>query len=207
MQDPVEVAVTNQVDPSKLKQVYYDVSKNMKLSLLTHLLKHEQSGLVIVFCNTRRTTDFVVKNLQSNKVSAIAIHGGLTQNKRAKTIELFNDAKAGVLICTDVASRGMHIDNVSHVYNYEIPKDPKDYVHRIGRTARAGGAGKAINLLSDYDHDNFSRVMRDYRSFNIAKLKKPYVEQLKDVRMAPRQPPRRHNGGRFNRRPTHARRR
>ena len=92
----------------------------------------------MVFCNTRRNTDFVVKNLRANKVNATAIHGGLSQNKRTSTIGLFNKAKVSVLVCTDVAARGLHIDNVSHIYNYDLPSDPKDYVHRIGRTARAG---------------------------------------------------------------------
>ncbi|MAG15585.1 ATP-dependent RNA helicase [Candidatus Woesearchaeota archaeon] len=182
MIDPVQISVDNQVDPSKLKQVYYDVSKNLKLSLLTHLLDSEKSGLVLVFCNTRRTTDFVVKNLQANKIDAISIHGGLSQNKRNRIINSFNRAKAHVLVCTNVAARGLHIDNVSHVYNYEIPKDPKDYVHRIGRTARAGEAGKAINLLCEYDYDNFSRILGEYRNFSIKKIDKPYLKRIIAIR-------------------------
>ncbi len=175
------VSVSNQVDPSKLKQVYYNVQGNMKLSLLLHLLKTDRSGLAMVFCNTRKTVDFVVSNLKKNRIDAIAIHGGLTQNKRSRTMDMFSDAKAGVLVCTDVASRGLHIDNVSHIYNYEIPKDPKDYVHRIGRTARAGEEGIAVNLLSDFDHDNFGRVEREY-DFNIELRKRPYVERIMAVK-------------------------
>jgi ATP-dependent RNA helicase DeaD len=183
MKDPIKVSAKNQVDPSKLKQEYYDVKKNVKLSLLMHLLKKERTGLVIVFCNTRQTTDFVVKNVKANKIDAISIHGGLTQNKRSKTIGLFNGAKVGVLVCTDVASRGLHIDNVSHVYNYEIPKDAKDYVHRIGRTARAGDSGKVINLLSEFDYDNFSRIMEEYRSFKIDRLDVPNLEKINIVKV------------------------
>jgi len=178
MVNPVRVSADKMVDPEKLKQVYYDVQKNQKLALLIHLLKNEDSGLVMVFCNTRRNTDFVVKNLKANKISAIAIHGGLTQNKRTKTINLFNDAKVGALVCTDVAARGLDIDNVSHVYNYDIPKDSKDYVHRIGRTARAGEEGKVINILCDYDHDNFSRILQAYREFKIEKIKIPALEKV-----------------------------
>jgi len=178
---PIMVAAKKHVDPSKLKQVYYDVQRNIKLSLLVHLLKHEKSGLVMVFCNSRRTVDFVVKNLKINGINAIAIHGGFSQNKRTKTMELFNDAKVSVLVCTDVASRGLHIDNVSHIYNYEIPKDAKDYVHRIGRTARAGEEGKVVNLLCDFDHDNFTRVLREYSNFNIEKIEKPYIERVMAV--------------------------
>jgi len=177
MKNPIKVFVTKHVDANKLKQVFYDVSNNLKLSLLIHLLKQEKSGLVMVFCNSRRSTDIVAKNLQKNGISAMAIHGGLSQNKRLKSIDLFNNAKVGVLICTDVASRGLHIDNISHVYNYEIPRDPKDYVHRIGRTARAGQSGKVVNLLSNHDHDNFSRIHREYR-FSIENMKKPFLEKI-----------------------------
>lgn len=178
MKNPVEVFATKMVDPTKLKQVYCNVPKNMKLSLLVHLLRNEQSELVMVFCNTRRITDFVAKNLKANGIRAMAIHGGLSQNKRSNTMDLFNNAKVRVLICTDVAARGLHVDNVSHIYNYDIPKDPNDYIHRIGRTARAGEEGKVINLLSSYDHDNFSKILYEYRSFSIEEVKIPYLNKV-----------------------------
>ncbi|MBL7054530.1 DEAD/DEAH box helicase [Candidatus Woesearchaeota archaeon] len=189
MAKPTEVSAKKQVDPSKLKQAYYDVPKNMKLSLLVHLLQDEQSGLVMVFCNTRRTTEFVVKNLKANQIDAIPIHGGLPQNKRSRTMGLFNQAKVGVLVCTDVAARGLHVDNVSHIYNYEIPKDPKDYVHRIGRTARAGEKGQVINLLCEYDYDNFSRLQNEYRDFSIEKVEKPYLKRVFTVKVDDRKRP------------------
>ncbi len=191
MAQPISVSAEKMVDPNKLKQVYYNVLKNMKFSLLVHLLQQENSGLVMVFCNTRRTTEFVEKNLKSNKIDAIAIHGGLSQNKRTRTIDLFNNAKVGVLVCTDVAARGLHIENVSHIYNYEVPKDPKDYVHRIGRTARAGEERKVINLLCEYDHDNFSRLLREYRTFSIKIVQKPNFKKMNVRRDNFRQPPRR----------------
>jgi ATP-dependent RNA helicase DeaD len=184
MVNPEVVLAGKQVDPSKLKQVYYDMPKNMKLSLLVHLLKQEKSGLAMVFCNTRMNTDFVVKNLKANKIDAIAIHGGFSQNKRTRSLDFFGKAKFGVLVCTDVAARGLHIDHVSHVYNYEIPNDPKDYVHRIGRTARAGEEGKVINLLCDFDHDNFRRVQREYNGLKIDVAEKPQVERVIAIRTA-----------------------
>lgn len=176
---PIKVSAEKQVDPSKLKQFYYDIDKNKKLSLMVHLLENEESGLAMVFCNTRKTADFIMKNFRANNIKAISIHGGLTQNKRTKNIELFNKARTGVLVCTDVAARGLHIENVSHVYNYEIPSNPKDYVHRIGRTARAGEQGKVINLLSNFDHDNFSRILQEYRNFMIKKMNQPELRQVK----------------------------
>ncbi len=182
MDDPVTVLAERQVDPSKLKQVYYNTQKNGKIALLIHLLKNETSCLSIVFCNTRNTTDFVNKNLKANGIKTVSIHGGLTQNKRSNTIELFNKGKVNVLVCTDVAARGLHIENVSHVYNYEIPKDAKDYVHRIGRTARAGEEGMVMNLISEFDHENFGRVLNEYRDFNVEKLEKPYTERVTIVK-------------------------
>jgi len=197
MIQPTKVSATKMVDPKKLRQVYFDVQKNQKLSLLVHLLKSENRGLVMVFCNSRKNTDFVVKNLKANKIRAVAIHGGFTQNKRTKTIDLFNNAKVGVLVCTDVAARGLDIDNVSHVYNYDIPKDAKDYVHRIGRTARAGEEGMVVNLLCDYDHDNFSRVLREYSEFNVQKTRTPALKSI-HVRIDRQDQPRRRQ---FHRRP------
>lgn len=181
MTKPIEVSARNLVDPKKLKQFYYDISKNMKVSLLAHLLQHEKSGLVMVFCNTRRTTDFVVRNLQVNRINAIAIHGGLSQNRRTRTIGLFNGSKVEILVCTDVAARGLHIDNVSHIYNYDIPKDPKDYVHRIGRTARAGESGKVVNLLCKDNHDSFSKIIKTYRTFSIEKVETPDLKRIRII--------------------------
>jgi len=177
MQNPIKVSAEQYVDPRKMKQVYYDVPDNMKFSLLVHLLKNEESGLVMVFCNTRRNVDIITSNLKSAGIDAMAIHGGLSQNKRTRTMDIFHSQKAYALVCTDVAARGLDIKGVSHVYNYDIPKDSKEYIHRIGRTARAGKEGKVINILSSRDHDNFSRVMRD-NDVNIVKEEMPRVENV-----------------------------
>ncbi|MBS3136753.1 DEAD/DEAH box helicase [Candidatus Woesearchaeota archaeon] len=178
MNNPIKVSGVKHVDPKKLKQVYYDVQRGMKFSLLLHLLENETSSLVMVFCNTRRSTEMVVDSLKMNKMDAIAIHGGFAQNKRTKAIESFSKGKVGVLVCTDVAARGLHISGISHIYNYDIPITPVDYVHRIGRTARAGEEGIVVNLLCDYDHDNFSRLLREYKSiFIIEKIAVPTVKR------------------------------
>ncbi len=91
----------------------------------------------------------------------MAIHGGLPQGKRNNIMEKFNSGKSCVLVCTDVAARGLDIPDVTHVYNYDIPRESKQYIHRIGRTARAGAQGKAINILSSKDYDNFSQVLKE----------------------------------------------
>lgn len=161
MRDPVYVESENQVDPAKLHQIFYDVPSNMKFSLLVHLLKNEKKGLVMVFTNTRRNADYVAHNLQRNDVDAMAIHGGLAQNKRSRIMEEFHSSKALILVCTDVAARGLDVKNVSHVYNFDVPKTSTDYVHRIGRTARAGKDGIAITIVAQRDYDNFRNVLRD----------------------------------------------
>jgi len=177
MENPVQVSVESYIDPAKLNQVVYKVNADMKLSLLVHLLKNESSNLGMVFCNTKRNTDKIAKKLRNSGIDAIAIHGGLTQNKRNNIMQLFHSGKVSVLVCTDVAGRGLDIQGVSHVYNYEIPRESKQYIHRIGRTARAGAKGKAINILSEKDHDNFSSVLRDNDVY-IKEMKLPDMEKI-----------------------------
>ena len=172
--NPVEIAVQSQVDPSKLKQVYYDVPDHQKFSLLVSLLKKENSDQVMVFCNTRRNVDFVVENLKQAKIHATAIHGGLEQKKRIRVLEEFHK-RGGVLVCTDVAARGLDIKAVSHVYNYDVPDDTKDYIHRIGRTARAGKEGKAIIILASRDYEKFGNLMQS-KEIHIAPEKLPELE-------------------------------
>ncbi|VVB84480.1 putative ATP-dependent RNA helicase [uncultured archaeon] len=162
MKKPLQVSVESYVDPKKLVQTYYDVGEDLKFSLLVHLLKHENSKLVMVFCNTKRNTDKVAKNLRFADIDAMAIHGGLPQGKRNNVMDRFHSGQSCVLVCTDVAARGLDIHGVSHVYNYDIPRESKQYIHRIGRTARAGAEGKAINILANKDYDNFSAILKEY---------------------------------------------
>ena len=172
------ITVESYVDPTKLKQIYYDVDGRVKFSLLVHLLKKDKSDLVMVFCNTRRNVDLIVKNLQRYDLKAMAIHGGLTQEKRNRTLQKFHDGQARILVCTDVAARGLDIKNVSHVYNYDIPKNSNEYIHRIGRTARAGNEGEAISLVSSRDYENYRAVLRD-DSLKIKEEPVPEVEMLR----------------------------
>lgn len=178
MKHPVEVMAESQVDPSKLKQIYYDVPDDLKFSLFVHLLKQDHSGLVMVFCNTQRNTDFVAKNLHRFGINALAIHGGYSQAKRTRTMEQFHSKDFQVLVCTDVAARGLDIKDVSHVYNYDIPKEPNQYVHRIGRTARAGAEGIAVNILASRDYENFTQVKRYNPDSNIERQELPEFERV-----------------------------
>ena len=159
LRNPLIVKTQSYVDKSKLRQIYYDIyQQNHKFSLLVHLLKHNTSGLAIVFCGTRRESDVVAKNLRNQGIQASAIHGGMSQHKRSQSLNALKKEQTDVLVATDVAARGLDIKNVTHIYNYDVPKTSTEYVHRIGRTARAGMNGIAITLLTERDHDNFRRV-------------------------------------------------
>ena len=176
--NPVEISVESHVDPSKLKQVYYDVPDNKKFSLLVHLLRQEESNFVLVFCSTRRNVDFITDNLIRTGIKAKAIHGGLDQKKRLRVLDEFKKQGVGVLICTDVAARGLDIQGISHVYNYDVCPDSKDYIHRIGRTARAGKEGKAITILAHRDYENFSSLTHG-NELNIANEELPQIETVR----------------------------
>src|SRR3989344_5842245 len=178
MNSPVEVSAESFVDPTKLKQVYYDVPDNGKFSLLVYLLKNENAHLVMIFCNTRRNADFVCKNLKTNGIEAQVIHGGMEQPKRNRVLKSFDNTKVNVFVCTDVAARGLDIKGVSHVYNYDTASDPKDHVHRIGRTARAGKEGIAINIIASRDYDNFSNVQRHNPGLKIERKETPHYERV-----------------------------
>jgi len=179
--DPVEISVKPHVDPSKLKQVYYDVPDNKKFSLLVGLLKKENADLVMVFCNTRRNVDFIADNLIMAGIHAKAIHGKIEQKKRIRVLDEFHKKGIGVLVCTDVAARGLDIKGVSHVYNYDVSIEPKDYIHRIGRTARAGKEGKAITILASRDYEKFSALMQ-LGGVKITREELPYIENIR-IRM------------------------
>jgi ATP-dependent RNA helicase RhlB len=125
--------------------MYYP-SNDEKPRLLVGLLKHMDPRRSMVFVNTRRAAEDVERILRGNGLNAEAISGDVPQRKRLRMLKDFHEGTLAVLIGTDVASRGLHIPDVSHVFNYDLPNDPEDYVHRIGRTARAGAEGDAISF-------------------------------------------------------------
>ncbi len=168
--DPLKVKTDTKVKKELLEQFYYDVHKQEKFSLLFHLIKLENIGLSIIFCNTRKEAETVYINLRKQNVKALLLHGGLKQNRREEVIRKFHEGKINVLVATDVAARGLDIKNVTHIFNYSIPNNSEDYVNRIGRTARAGKSGIAISLISKEDHESFRRVLNEY-NFEIKKLK------------------------------------
>ena len=158
MQNPEKISAQKHVAKHLLKQYYYDIKGEYKISLVYNLLEKEKPDLAIVFCGTRATTDVVADNLQRLGVEAKAIHGGHQQSKRMRVLEGFHEGKVHVLVATDVAARGLDIKNVTHIFNFDVPKTVDEYTHRIGRTARIGKEGKAISLLAKQDHEAFRKI-------------------------------------------------
>ncbi len=172
MKNPEKIKTQAYVEESKMAQFFYSVGSRDKFSLLVHILKHEEPKLTLIFCATRNRVDVVGKNLYKQGIQSLRLHGGLSQNKRKQSIDAFHRGEVGILVASDVAARGLDIKNVSHVINYDSPKTSKEYIHRIGRTARAGSEGKVISLIAEQDHDNFRSVLSD-RSIVVEQLKLP----------------------------------
>src|SRR5688572_15934393 len=147
MNDPQLVRIEpDKMTVDRVRQVIYYPSNAEKPRLLVGLLKHMDPRRSMIFVNTRRAAEEIERLLQVNGINAEAISGDVPQRKRLRMLRDFHDGTLAVLIGTDVASRGLHIPDVSHVFNYDLPQDPEDYVHRIGRTARAGAEGDAISF-------------------------------------------------------------
>ncbi len=143
--DPVRVEVTPEATTvQRIDQRVLFVSKDNKRALLTDLLSDKSISRVLVFTRTKHGADKVVRNLELAGISADAIHGNKAQNARQRALNGFKTGKIRALVATDIAARGIDVDGISHVINYELPNDPSSYVHRIGRTARAGAEGMAI---------------------------------------------------------------
>lgn len=147
---PEKISITpEQVTVEKVAQVLYHVGKHEKVPLLLGLLHKEQPSRALIFVNTRRAAEMVVERLNRNNWKAQAITGEIEQKKRLRILADFKEGRLPILVATDVASRGIDVKDVSHVINYDLPQDAEDYVHRIGRTGRAGATGKALSLADE----------------------------------------------------------
>ena len=151
---PEQFVVTpDRITVEQIEQEIYHVGMSEKVGLLLGILRRDPHGRYLVFCNTKAVAEYLKALLTLNGFSTAAITGDLEQRKRMNVLSRFRDGTLAILVATDVASRGLHIDGVTHVLNYDLPQDPEDYVHRIGRTARAGAAGRAVSLAcEEYVH-------------------------------------------------------
>ena len=161
MRDPVTVEVARRNMPIELiAQVAHPVDKDRKRQLLAHLVKSGNWQQVLVFCRTKHGANRLAEQLENDGIETAAIHGNKSQPQRMKALQRFKDGELQVLVATDIAARGLDIESLPHVVNYDLPHVPEDYVHRIGRTGRAGETGQAVSLVSGEDRSYFRDIER-----------------------------------------------
>jgi ATP-dependent RNA helicase DeaD len=155
MKTPVDIRVkSTNVTLDSITQIVYETTDRTKQQTLVHLLERHQPYLAVIFCRTKVRAKKLNKELQELGIESDELHGDLTQAKREQVMKRFRDARLQVLVATDVASRGLDVEGVTHVYNYDVPQDGELYIHRIGRTGRAGQDGAAITLATPYDKNH-----------------------------------------------------
>ena len=161
MHDPVTVEVARRNMPIELiGQVVHPVDKDRKRQLLAHLVKTNNWQQVLVFTRTKHGANRLAEQLEQDGIEADAIHGNKSQPQRTQALKRFKDCELQVLVATDIAARGIDIEALPHVVNYDLPHVPEDYVHRIGRTGRAGESGQAVSLVSDEDRSLLRDIER-----------------------------------------------
>ncbi len=158
LRDPITIEIEHARPPELLRQMLYPVHKHLKTELLLAILEQMDVNSMLVFTDTKQEADIVTRKLNDAKIKAGCIHGDFRQRDRIKALEGFRSGKYQVLVATDIAARGLDIDGVSHVINYDVPEHPEDYVHRIGRTARAQAEGDAITLVTPDDEAFIHRI-------------------------------------------------
>ena len=159
MRNPVSIQVApKSTTADNIDQSVYFVDKSNKAALLAHLVNNLPMSRAIVFTRTKHGADKVVRNLHARGIRSEAIHGNKSQNARERALQNFRSNKLHVLVATDIASRGIDIDDISHVVNYDISHEPETYVHRIGRTARAGASGAAVSFCGPDERSNLKAI-------------------------------------------------
>ena len=155
---PARIQVEKTVSPEAIDQTLFPVPEHLKSQLLQQLLSDEKMDSVLVFARTKHRAEKVVKLLQRANIRAVVIHGDRSQSQRIAALEAFRRGKSRILVATDIAARGIDVQGISHVVNYDVPMQPEDYVHRIGRTGRAQAAGCAYTLVTPTDESMVHRI-------------------------------------------------
>ncbi len=183
MKNPKKIALsTDTISPKEIKQYYVETDKRDKFRKLVTILRSEK-GKYLIFCNTKNEVQYLGRKLRNEKLPAREIHGDMKQGARTRVMNDFKANRVNILVATDVASRGIDVEGITHVINYDVPRYPKDYVHRIGRTGRMKRDGKAISLVTPDDIEFFMRI-EDYIGMKINRIdvENGKVEVKKDYR-------------------------
>ena len=174
-------AKNTQIDKSNIKQIYFEVNESDKFEALFRVIELENSFYGVVFCRTKSDSDDIAEKLRNRNLRVEAIHGDISQVQREKTLDRFKRRNINILVATDVAARGIDVNDLTHVINYSLPMEAESYTHRIGRTGRAGKTGTAITLITPSE---FRKLMYIKKSSNheIAKESIPEVDQIISIK-------------------------
>ena len=183
MRDPREVVIQSRGEAApKIRQRYWMVSGLHKLDALTRLLEAEKFDAMLVFVRTKIETVELAQRLEARGFAASALNGDMEQRTREQTVQRLKDGKIDIVIATDVAARGLDVERISHVLNYDIPYDPETYVHRIGRTGRAGRSGEAILFVAPRER-NMLRIIERVTRLRIEEMKLPSIADVNQLRV------------------------
>ncbi|MCW4006193.1 MAG: DEAD/DEAH box helicase [Candidatus Bathyarchaeota archaeon] len=159
MQNPTKILVSkDEIGVTQMKQYYTIVNPHSKFDMLKQILKEDNVKRAIIFCRTRHETSKIAERLARKGYNTQALHAGFSQPQRERAIQAFRTGKLNLLVATDVAARGLDIEGITHIINYDVPEDPPVYFHRVGRTARKGTEGTAITLVSHGELSNFNNI-------------------------------------------------
>ena len=177
LKNPEFITITKkQVTNENIKEYFYVIDENERKDALIRLLDYKNPSKSIVFCRTKKDVDDIADFLSGAGFDAKGLHGDMDQRRREDVIKGFKNDKIEILVATDVAARGLDVNNVTHVFNYHLPLDPESYVHRIGRTGRAGKEGMAISLVTPHEFKALSRIQK------IAKLTLKEIPSIEDIK-------------------------
>jgi ATP-dependent RNA helicase DeaD len=179
---PKLVKVTkNELTVAAIEQIYFELSSSQRTEVMARLIDLHNLKLMLVFCNTKRKVDEVVQQMIELGYKADAIHGDLNQSQRNNVLSKFKNGRINILVATDVAARGIDVDNVDAVFNYDLPLDPEYYVHRIGRTGRAGKSGKAFTFVTGRNESGRLREIEHYAKVRIERHNPPSRKELLEL--------------------------
>ena len=180
--NPKHVKVTkDELTVAAIEQIYFELSSSQRTEVMARLIDLHNLKLMLVFCNTKRKVDEVVQQMIELGYKADAIHGDLNQSQRNNVLSKFKNARVNILVATDVAARGIDVDNVDAVFNYDLPLDPEYYVHRIGRTGRAGKSGKSFTFVTGRNESGRLREIERYAKVRIERHNPPSRKELLEL--------------------------